>query len=257
VTCRSAGPHAARILPGRHTNGCEHHDACDGCLPCPHPHCRVCRRTHTPAAVCTDCLHAVRTDLTTIRDLAANERLLAQAVHTSGVNSPAFNLAGPTANREAWTHRALAAVLAPLRGLTTDDGYLQDNQDELHPTWVLAGWVQDWRDYLQQPTDLDLTLNRSLDWLLDHLHELAHSTDPSFDQFAGEVAAVRAHLQAVLHDQAQGDTANVGCFDCGGTLERKLVADGFEDAWTCRRCHRRYTYAEYMFAIRATLESSA
>ena len=75
-----------------------------------------------------------------------------------------------------------------------------------------------------------------------------------FEDFARDVRRCRSHLENVLHDENQGDRANVGCFDCGGDLERRLTAGGFEDHWTCRRCRRRYTYAEYNFALRAALE---
>jgi hypothetical protein len=49
------------------------------------------------------------------------------------------------------------------------------------------------------------------------------------------------------------------------TLERKAAQagcgqcdqGGFEDHWTCGGCKRRYTYAEYNFALRANLEAAS
>jgi hypothetical protein len=172
-------------------------------------------------------------------------------VEHRGVNGEAMMLLGPSANPEAWRNRAMSAM----RG-RVDAGYLDDCRDEAHPLWVLGTWEQLWRDHLDQPSDLRQTIGRAGDYLERQMHRMAEDDEVPFDDFAGDVRRCRSHLEAILHDQAQGDVANVGCFECGGDLERRLTDAGFEDHWTCRRCRRRYTYAEYNFALRASLEAA-
>lgn len=127
---------------------------------------------------------------------------------------------------------------------------------ELHPLFVLGTWEMVWRDHLEAPTELRATLDRLVDYLDRNLHIMAAEPLVPFEDFAGDVRRCRGHLEAVLHDQNQGDRANVGCFECGGELERKLTTAGFEDVWTCQKCRQRYTYAEYNFALRASLEAA-
>lgn len=249
--CTTNGRDKPRTIPDRHIPwaGIPYplpcHEACPGCLPCTRTHCRGCRTRHHDT-ICPTCVAATRTDLQQIRELASNTTLLTQAVHTTGVTSEALMLTGPVANREAWTHRALSAIL----GRAQDATYLTDNRDEPHPEWVLNHWATIYQDTLGHTATTDPTA-----YLLDHLHEFTKVTDPDWSVMADEIQATRTHLQAVLHDTDQGDTAGVNCFDCDSTLERKLTTTGFQDHWTCRSCHRTYTPAEYHFALRAKLET--
>jgi hypothetical protein len=89
------------------------------------------------------------------------------------------------------------------------------------------------------------------------LTDLARDPEQDINEFARDIRTCRAHLESVLHDQPKGDPANIGCFECGSGLERRLTDTGFEDHWTCKGCRRRYTYAEYNFALRAALEESS
>ena len=261
VTCRWNGSDEPRIVPGRHADTtCRERGAgetpqspqigaqgCEGCLPCPEPHCACCRRAHAVGA-CAECVAATRNDLRTIAQLC--DALPAEAEHR-GVHGEAMMLLGPTADPEAWSNRAMSAIMGRV-----DAGYLEDCRDEKHPLWVRGTGEQVWRDHLDQPTDLRATLPRLWDYLDRQVHVMAVEVEVPFEDFARDVRGCRGHLEAVMHDQAQGDRANVGCFDCGGDLERRLTKAGFEDHWTCRRCRRRYTYAEYNFALRASLEAA-
>jgi hypothetical protein len=243
IRCRFVATDQPRAIVDHHLDDCA--GDCSGCLPCDSTHCLVCSKNHTPS-VCADCLADTRDTLHAIGVLCG---ALDREAVVKGVDSTAAMLAGPAANPEAWRNRAMSAM----RG-RVDAAYLEDCKDELHPLWVLGTWEQVARDTLDQPTDLAATLPRLVDYLNRQLHVLAVSLDFDFATMAKEFRGCLGHLEAVIHDQPQGDRANIGCFDCGRELERKLLKDGFDDHWTCRGCRRRYTYAEYNFALRAALE---
>ena len=145
-----------------------------------------------------------------------------------------------------------------------DAAYLSDCRDEMHPLWTLAWIEQEWREALDQPTDLTVSIARSGDYIARTMHVVAGLTvmpdgsqPPELADAARRLRECRSHLEDVLHDKSMGDVANIGCFECGSKLERRLTASGFDDVWTCKGCRRRYTYAEYNFALRAALEESA
>jgi len=244
MSCKWNGRGEPRVLPGRHLDECA--EGCSGCLPCPERHCGTCSRAHA-AVTCAECVATVRDDLAQIRLMCG---ALPAEVEHRGVNGEAMMLLGPAANAEAWSNRALSATLGRV-----DDAYLEDCRDEAHPLWVLGTWSEVWRDHLNQPTDMTITIDRAGDYIDRHLHEMAEVDEPDFAQFVGEVRGCRGHLQTILSDQNQGDAANIGCFECGAKIERRLTERGFEDVWTCRGCRRKYTYAEYNFALRAELEA--
>lgn len=246
MTCRWNGRGEPRTLVGRHL---EHHDTddCPGCLPCPERHCVVCQRVHADGA-CPECIAATRDDLAAIRLMCG---ALPAEVEHRGVNGEAMMLLGPSADPEAWRNRAMSAM----RG-RVDARYLEDCRDEQHPLWVLGTWEQLYREEFDQPSDLRQTIARAGDYLERQMARMAETEEVPFEDFARDVRGCRGHLEAVMHDQAQGDRANVGCFECGGDLERRLTDAGFEDHWTCRRCRRRYTHPEYLFALRAALEAA-
>ena len=245
--CAWVGLYQARVVRGRHGIDCEG-DECKGCQPCHETHCCICGRVHVVAGACPECVASVRDDLLTIAQLC--DALPTEAVHR-GVHSEAAMLWGPTADPEAWNFRKMSALMGRV-----DAAWLEDCRDEQHPLWVLGTWEQMWREHLDQPTDLRATLTRLVDYLNARMHVMAATDEVPFEEFARDLRGCRAHVQNVLGDQAQGDRANIGCFECSGDLERKLTDHGFEDHWTCRRCRRRYTYAEYNFALRASLEAA-
>lgn len=266
MTCKFVSIDQPRVLSGRHTEDCEWDTQrtgfeCRGCAPCTEPHCRVCGKTHAEQT-CPACAGEARDDLHTIGRLTGN--LAPEAKHR-GVNSEAMKLLLPAADPEAWGH-----ITTSLRVGRLPHGYLVcdrcDNpwpcdrhaDTELHPLFVLGNWDAIWRealDHAEPPEQLTIaTAGRYLDTQLTYMAGWEHS---DFDDFARDLRKCRTHLESVLHDQNQGDRANVGCFECGGDLERKLCATGFEDQWTCRQCKQTYTPGQYNFALRAKLEQSA
>lgn len=255
---------------------------CLGCLPCTQPHCGTCGSRHVDELTCPECVGNVREDISEI--VAMNPRMPPEARHR-GVNSQAMMLAGPASDNRAaeerrlckcrpfWTCPDLADRIGPAcqkkckhescRWLT---GYLRrcpahaawdaDNRDEPHALWVLGTWDMLITEHYGHERTQRVTVESAAAYLTANLSDLAQDPDFAFEELASEVKQCRAHMESVLHDQARGDVANIGCFDCGDRLERRLGEHGFEDHWTCRGCRRRYTYAEYNFALRASLESA-
>lgn len=250
--CRWTGSDQPRGVNGEHYDDCAG-DGCRGCWPCLHGHCTVDGKTHTDDAhpvTCPECVGDVRENLTALRNIAGG--LPAEVKHR-GVNSEAMMLLGPAADPEAWNHVEASILCGRL-----PKGWMEHADGELHPLFVLGTWDMLWRDFLEHDEPAErLTVASAAAYLGEQLTRMAQVHEPPFGDFAGDLRRCIDHLRAVIHDQNQGDRANVGCFDCGASLERKLTKAGFEDHWTCRRCRRRYSYAEYNFALRAALEQEA
>lgn len=250
--CRWVASDQPRVLPGRHSEDCadRHGDdehGCRGCLPCTEAHCRVCGRAHADGT-CAECMADVRANL---HEIARRCDALPDEVEHRGVNGEAMMLLGPAADPEARGH--LEASVAAGR---VPADYLEHANHEQHPMYVLLTWQMVWRDALDHDEAGDAELATAVDYLDRTLTYMAGFEHVPFEDFGRDLRQCLTHIEAVLHDQSNGDRANVGCFECGGDLERRLTkADGFEDWWTCQRCRRRYTQAEYNFALRASLEA--
>lgn len=243
--CKYAGSKRPRMLPERHEDDCRNEE-CAGCLPCPEAHCRVCGYTHV-AGTCAECLAETREAL---RDIGVRCGSLPAEVEHRGIHGEAMMLLGPSADPEARGHLEASIAAGRVPG-----DYLDHADSELHPLFVLGTWDMIWRDALEhdEPTER-LTVAAAVDYLDRQLSYMAGYEHAPFEDFASAVRDCRTHLAGVLHDEERGVRANVPCFDCGGELERQLGKAGFDDHWTCRRCRRRYTIAEYNFALRASLE---
>jgi hypothetical protein len=244
VTCYKY--ETSHYLRTRHVGACDG-EMCSGCEPCTEAHCRCKTHLQPGENSCAKCVGDAREHL---RNIGGSILELTVETPHQGIRSEAAKLTGPAADPEAWMWRRVTK--ARQGGLLND---AHANEDDRHPHTILGDWEFMIRDLLNQPTDLRWTLGRCIDYLTDRLTTLARNQDFDFEQFADEIRTLHSHLETVRHNQPQGDPAGVGCFDCGGGLERKLTANsGFEDVWTCRGCRRRYTYAEYNFALRAALE---
>lgn len=247
--CKYAGRERPRMLTGRHEDHCDSL-TCPGCLPCPEAHCRVCGHTHTNGT-CAECLAETRAALRGIGTRCGSLRF---EVEHRGVHGEAMMLLGPAADPEARGH--LEASIAAGR---VPADYLDHADHELHPLYVLGTWDMIWRDALEHDEPAErLTVADAVDYLDRQMSYMSGYEHAPFEQFAANVRDCHTHLAGVLHDEERGVRANVPCFDCGGDLERQLGKGGFEDHWTCRRakCRRRYTIAEYNFALRASLEAA-
>ena len=172
---------------------------------------------------------------------------LPEEAETRGVNGEAMNLLGPVADPEARGHLE-ASVLA---GRVPPE-YLETVHDDLHPTFVAERWGSVYREAFEhdEPTGR-VDLGDELGYLGRNLTYMATYPHVPFEDFAKDVRRCVAHLESVLHDSGRGERTNIDCLLCGGALERKLGARGFEDVATCRGCGHRCTAAEYNFAVTA------
>lgn len=249
MNCRFVASTEPRVIPGRHDDDCAG-DECRGCQPCLEPHCRVCGRTHADGT-CAECLAEARSDLHAIALRCG--ALPAEVLHR-GIHSEAMMLLGPAADPEAWGHMTASVKVGRLPA-----DYLANADGEHHPEFVLGTWDMCWRAELEHDELQHRgTIAEYVDYLDRQMTYMAGYELAPFEDFARALRQCLAHIEKVLHDQRQGDRANVGCFECGGDLERRLTNNqGFEDFWTCRGCRRRYTQAEYNFALRAKLEDAS
>ena len=221
------------------------HVGCAGCVPClGHPHCTSCRHRHADHT-CPECVTEAREDLAAVAELCGFPLL--EEVLLAGVESEAAMLLGPAANTEAWEHRAFSAMFGRV-----DSSYLEDCRDENHPLWVLT-WIENqWREFLDQPTDLRATIPRSVAYLGRHLHEIAawDLTDdpPEFADAKQRLHDLRMHLEDVLSD---GDRPEKGapCVQCGKTMERVVTDQGAQDSYRCPGCRRTVSGDQYRYAV--------
>lgn len=243
--CKWAGSDQPRVLPQRHVDGCEN-ERCQGCVPCPEAHCCVCGKEHTTLdgvgadLTCGLCLAAVRSDLDQIGSLAA--RMLEEAI-VKGINSTAAMHAGPVADMEAWSNRKVSTLAGRI-----DPAWLEDNHDELHPTWVVGTWEMLIREHLDQPSDDKVTLTEARSYLGVHLTRLAHDPEFAFEELARDIRKCRGHLEDVLHD-GERETYGAPCLKCEKPLLRDDQDD--EESWWCQRCKRRSNADQYRLAVRA------
>lgn len=257
TACRWVSTTQPRMLPGRHDDGCEN-ETCRGCQPCLKPHCRVCGVEHE--VCCPGCRDEARTNLAEIQRMCA---AMPDEARRCGVNSQAMSILAPVADPEAWGHHAASALAGrtiPLdcdaRDLDGVQAWLDRADNETHPLWVLGTWEMVWRDALGHDSDDVVTIPGAATYLDLQLTYMAGYEHVPFEDFARDIRNCETRLRQIIHDQNDGDRANVGCFDCRGDLERKLGPAGFEDHWTCRKCRRRYTQTDYNLALRASIEGS-
>lgn len=243
-SCRSNGPRNPRTLAGRHLDDCEHPTRCKGCQPCTRPHCRVCSYTHTEK-VCGECMTTTRDALEDIARMC--DAMPIQAVHCSirpdGSIEEALHLIGPTADPEARGHLE-ASVLA---GRVPAE-YLAEPVGDNHPVWVLGRWDMVWRSALDHDTAELVTLGAAAAYLDANMTYMAGHPHVPFEDFTEDLIGCRAHLESVLSDGEQHDRG-APCMACGALLERVWGPDHATDGWTCPRCRRRSTEAQYRFAV--------
>lgn len=242
MTCKWVASDQPRVLTGRHDEDCTD-EGCRGCQPCNERHCAICGRSHVDQITCAGCISHTREDL---REVVVLSHAMPDEAATAGIESEAFHLTGPTANPEAWRQRGRY-------------GHKYDHDTRLgedHQLWVLGTWDLAVTEHYGHTRTAAITETSAADYLGRNLTDLAQDPDFAFEDLASDLRRCRSHLEAVLHDQRQGDRANIACFDCGGTLERRIGTHGFEDVWTCCKCKRRYTWAAYNFALRAKLEEA-
>lgn len=204
---------------------------------------------------CGSCIGRTRRDIAAIVERAA---LMAYDAQVDGVDSEAMNLLGAAAAPDQYAaRRDMLTALYERQGWCEwprPESYRPD--DPHHPYAVLGRWDMALRDqgWLGQ-TDLLVTIVGAADALTKALAGgFPHGDE--FEDFAREIAACRAHLEAVDHDDRvpeQGRPCPT-CADAEGKgprlqkryahhpgmkpgtrCERKgcRTCDGKDDAWHC------------------------
>ncbi|HWU23077.1 MAG TPA: hypothetical protein VN088_16185 [Nocardioides sp.] len=226
------GARGERLLAERHLDDCAD-DGCPGCLPCPRSHCCICGREHA-AGACPGCLSGVDRDLALIEDSVA--LLLAESLARACADPP---------GGEALAELAGVSVDAPAAELVGDTA-LQ----------LLTSWADAWSAVRGDLRADRPTIVRECAYLRRHAPEMACREEPPFADFAEEIGSMRRRVRQMVGDSDMGHTG-APCIDCGGVLERQLTETGFADVWTCRRCRRQLSPAEYWLAVRAARDSLA
>lgn len=222
-------------MTNQHLDTCPDPTSCDGCEPCTHDHCVLCRARHTTQAhpnVCPTCISGIREDLDVtlarIGDLhdqaihgARDGRLQAAAPIPGG---DALVLLGPAGNRETAAHRWDSAKAGRLKKSRLFAHYSDDHRgrDLEPPLSLLAAWEDVWRTYLRNPAKKLATQASAVKFLGDNLTLMAQVQDgPDITVFARDIASLRARLEQVLHDEQQPERG-VECFECGVRLLRRI-----------------------------------
>lgn len=253
------------------TGDLHQHDADTG-----HPVCFVCQRrslTVHERQTCAHCVARTRADLADIENLYSRLPgvLVENRIPNSGAN-----------DRTGGTHEPLMpggdalAMLAP-GGAGYDNSSRRGNRDHVadeltsDPPSVpglLAVHEDDWRHQLGHPAAGPPTVSGSVAYLTSQLDRMAQVYS-EFDTFTVDMRTLRSRLQVVA-GLSERPVVGADCFDCGQRLVRRYryqgdrlkpaysstSGPGLEDDWTCERCERVYTPAEYFLAVRAQLESA-
>lgn len=244
--CRYIQGEPHRIVPGRHLDGCDT-DECHGCQPCTQTHCKDCGIEHA-ADVCPGCIGNVRDDIGLICELYA--QLPDQAVHSHADGRVGADPLGGAA----------MVMLGPMsNGLSLPDYDEWATVTDEHPLHVLWTWEEAWREWWDSPTRLCARIDRSADYLREHLTEMAAAPprDPWFPpdwcEMARDIRAARGRLENCLHD-GERQQSGAPCTKCSTNLIRVTDRNGaLTDDWQCpnRTCRRTYNEQQYRNAVTA------
>lgn len=224
-----------RTVDRQHLNTCGNPATCDGCLPCDHDHCVLCRSRHTDEQhplVCAHCVGAIRQDLADIRGLCRQLRTEASTAGNDGrlvaaapiPGGDAMVLIGPSSDRGTAAVRYESWKAGQLKNSRLYKHYGKDHRigDPLPPLALLADWEDIWRQYLGTERAGRASIGRSLKYLDQHLTLMAQLKDgPDVMTFARDIQTCRARLEGVLHDEETPDRG-VECFECGVRLVRRI-----------------------------------
>ncbi len=199
------------------------HDGDHGtCEPCSRRHCVCCWREHCDNAhplTCARCVGKLRDDLTAIVTLY--DRLPAEATaHSTDTASGATRL-DVMGGAAMWMHGPWS----------TAPGTAPAKEPDIHPLLTLATWEDAWRGWLRHDDGPTATMTGVVGYLDRHLTLMAQQVaphvdadgaeewPPEFTEFARDVRAVRAQLEAVLAENLR-PVVGVPCFDCRTDLRQ-------------------------------------
>lgn len=243
------------LLNGEHYDECEG-GKCLGCFPCvprsdsgdPLAHCTARHRCTNHIAdhelTCPQCLAKTRGAMSEVLTMTG---LLPEEAEEKGVDSEAANLAGP-ADPIGWSERKVHA---------SANGYLHtlEDDDPHHPLAVLGRWDMMLREDYDQPTRERLTVASAVDYLDRTLYRFANDDEQDFPLFVRDVAACKAHMEAVLHDQVGGQRG-APCHLCSEPAPALQLRhndqdfSGATDWWQCpQQREHRWTVGEYRLRV--------
>ena len=172
----------------------------------------------------------------------------------------ALLMMGPVASLEAWEHRYEAA--AARAGDRFSD--YADDQDDVHPLTVLAGWTEIFRRELNVESDLEPTISRCTAFLRTYawdLYQDGGQYEAECKAMSREVSAVRGLLEDVLRDGTRPVRSRVHCThpDCP-TSPRLVLEMGSVPAFdryvcTDSECLARYSTNGFEQATQENLYS--
>jgi len=218
---------------------------------------------------------AVAQDLTEIERLVVD--LAEQAIHDANDHTlpggDALASRAPVASPEAWEHRYEAG-----EALGRDVSHvLDENEGDEPPLQTLLFWSEQWRaehgmDFEPGPHRPYPTIETEANFIRWCL-SWAWENEPHFEDFAEDVRAVVARLEAILA-AGKRNLRGVQCFDCGTDLVRQSHdpkeihrceghdgvcfiphaacphdRGGLRDWWKCPGCDRRYSLEDYARAV--------
>lgn len=237
-----------------------------------HPLCYVCHRrslTRFERQTCANCVAKTRADLADIENLYSRlDPYLTESRFPS--NSSAERTGSPTDENAIPGGNALVR-LGP-GGAGWDASSRRGNRDHVadeheHDPQSVEGLLaiheDDWRSQLHHPAAGPPTVTGSVAYLTSQLDRMAQAYS-EFDSFAEDMHQLRGGLKADL-GLSERPVTGADCFDCGERLVRRYrypgdthqppydprQGPGLEDHYTCERCDRTYTHAEYMLAVRS------
>lgn len=246
-------------------NLCRHDDYGD-----PTKHCsarRTCSQHVGPREqTCARCISRTRQDIRATQELAT---LMPTQALNDGIQSEAANLAGPSTDVRAWSHRRVAMNAHLLGWITigriTEKAYLHaralmEDDDELDPDALLNRWHMMLADHYGDPLPARMTISTASSYLDRTLHKMAQDDNQDFPLLAREVRRCRQHLEAVLHNSRRAEKG-APCPACAEaehyvrlTLERGHFCDEPDcdkinyatdegDQWVCPR-DRQHHWSE-------------
>lgn len=248
TTCRWVASDQARIVPGRHEDGCND-ETCRGCQECRENHCDVGGTAHVPTAGagCPSCVGTTRED---IAEIVRMTHALPTEVTHRGTASLAMTLLGPAADPEARGHQEASARAGRIPELWTD------GNDDRHPLWVLGVQAMVYRAEFEhdEPTTL-ATVDTEAAYLDRHLTRISTWPHLRFGDMAREIRHCRGHIEDVLHD-GERETIGAPCVKCQTRTVRHQDDEGHE-WWWCKRCKRNLSPDQYRLACRVAYVAHA
>jgi hypothetical protein len=235
-----------------------------------HPICYVCNRqslTDFERQTCAKCIGRVRANLADIESLYG--RLEGYLIES---RFPANSGAEIRGNSDDEQPIADALVMLTWGGAGWDTSSRRGNRehvaDELDSDpqsvpGLLAIHEDDWRVQLRDPAAGPPMVSSSVAYLNQNLSRMAQGYS-EFDTFAQDIHNLRQRIRTAI-GLSERPVVGADCFDCGDRLVRRYRyagdqlkpeydprhGPGLEDHWTCPRCDRVYTQAEYMLAVRS------